>query len=140
MNLKMQIYISGSMYGGTQKIETYKILVHELEKYGEVLNKQVADESAIAKEAFQKDEDIYKDLEEKLKIADIIFAEVSVPSLGVGYELGYADRLNKKIIAVYDQNYTEKVSTMIRGNKRIELIPYRDIAQITDNLEKLLKK
>ncbi len=136
----MKIYISGSVYGGTQKIETYKILIHELEKYGEVLDKQIADESTIAKEAFQKDEDIYKDLEEKLKSADIIFAEVSVPSLGVGYELGYADKLNKKIIAIYDKNYIEKISTMIRGNKRIELIPYRDISEITDNLEKILKK
>lgn len=135
----MKIYISGSIYGGTQKIETYKILIKELEKYGEVLDKQVADENTIANEAFQTDEEIYTDLEEKLKIADIIFAEVSIPSLGVGYELGFADKLNKKIIAIYDQNYTEKVSTMIRGNKRIELIPYKDIKEITDNLEKLLK-
>lgn len=135
----MKIYISGSIYGGTQKIETYKILIKELEKYGEVLDKQVADENTIANEAFQTDEEIYTDLEEKLKIADIIFAEVSIPSLGVGYELGFADKLNKKIIAIYDQNYTEKVSTMIRGNKRIELIPYKNIKEITDNLEKLLK-
>lgn len=139
MNVKMKIYISGSIYGGTQKIETYKILIKELEKYGEVLDKQVADENTIANEAFQTDEEIYTDLEEKLKIADIIFAEVSIPSLGVGYELGFADKLNKKIIAIYDQNYTEKVSTMIRGNKRIELIPYKDIKEITDNLEKILK-
>lgn len=135
----MKIYISGSIYGGTQKIETYKILIKELEKYGEVLDKQVADENTIANEAFQTDEEIYTDLEEKLKIADIIFAEVSIPSLGVGYELGFADKLNKKIIAIYDQNYTEKVSTMIRGNKRIDLIPYKDIKEITDNLEKILK-
>lgn len=139
MNVKMKIYISGSIYGGTQKIETYKILIKELEKYGEVLDKQVADENTIANEAFQTDEEIYTDLEEKLKIADIIFAEVSIPSLGVGYELGFADKLNKKIIAIYDQNYTEKVSTMIRGNKRIKLIPYKDIREITDNLEKILK-
>ena len=139
MNIKMKIYISGSIYGGTQKIETYKILIKELEKYGEVLDKQVADENTIANEAFQTDEEIYTDLEEKLKIADIIFAEVSIPSLGVGYELGFADKLNKKIIAIYDQNYTEKVSTMIRGNKRIELILYKNIKEITDNLEKLLK-
>lgn len=134
----MKIYISGSIYGGTQKIETYKILIKELEKYGEVLDKQIADENTIANEAFQTDEEIYTDLEEKLKIADIIFAEVSVPSLGVGYELGFADKLNKKIIAIYDKNYVEKVSTMIRGNKRIELIPYGNIKEITDNLEKIL--
>lgn len=135
----MKIYLSGSMYGGTQKIDTYKILVKELEKFGEVLNKQVADEEAIANEKYQKDEDIFENLEKKLNEADIIFAEVSIPSLGVGYELGYGDKLNKKIVAIYDKNYVEKVSTMIRGNKRINLISYTKIDEITNNLEKLLK-
>ncbi len=74
----------------------------------------------------------------KLYDADIIFAEVSIPSLGVGYELGFADKIGKKIIAIYDCNYVEKVSTMIRGNKRIKLIPYRDIGEITDNLEEII--
>lgn len=134
----MKIYVSGSIYGGTQKIETYKILIKELEKYGEVLDKQIADENTIANEAYQNDEDIFKDLECKLQEADIIFAEVSIPSLGVGYELGFADKLNKKIVAIYDKNYTEKVSTMIRGNKRIKLIPYNELNEITDNLQDLL--
>ena len=105
----MKIYLSGSIYGGTQKIETYKILIKELEKYGEVMNKQVADENTIANEVYQKDEEIFKDLENKLYEADIVLAEVSIPSLGVGYELGFADKIGKKIIAIYDYNYVEKV-------------------------------
>ena len=134
----MKIYVSGSIYGGTQKIDTYKILIEELEKYGEVLNRQIADPNVIANEVYQKDEDIFADLEEKLIIADILVAEVSIPALGVGYELGFADKLNKKIIAIYDEIYTPKVTTMIRGNKRIKLIPYQRIEEITNNLDKLL--
>lgn len=135
----MMIYVSGSIYGGTDKIDTYKILIEELEKYGEVLDKQIADPNTIANEAYQDDEEIYKDLEEKLISADIVFAEVTIPSLGVGYELGFADKIGKRIIAIYDENYTKKVSTMIRGNKRIKLIPYKNINEIIDNLEELLK-
>ncbi len=134
----MKIYMSGSIYGGTQKIDTYKKLIEALKNYGEILDEQIADENTIAKEAFQNDEDIYKDLESKLKIADIIFAEVSIPSLGVGYELGFADKLGKRIIAIYDETYTPKVSTMIRGNKRIRLIPYKDISEIINNLDNIL--
>ncbi len=136
----MKIYMSGSIYGGTQKIDTYKKLIEALKSYGEILDDQIADENTIAKEAFQNDEDIYKDLESKMKIADIIFAEVSIPSLGVGYELGFADKLGKRIIAIYDETYTPKVSTMIRGNKRIGLIPYKDISEIINNLDNILKK
>ena len=134
----MKIYVSGSIYGGTQKIDTYKIMIEELEKYGEVLDKQIADINTIENEKYQKDEEIFEDLERKIMMADIIFAEVTIPSLGVGYELGYADKLGKKIIAIYDETYTKKVSTMIRGNKRIKLIPYTDINDICKNMNKLL--
>ena len=34
----MRIYVSGSIYGGTEKIDTYRIMIDELEKYGEVLD------------------------------------------------------------------------------------------------------
>ena len=134
----MKIYISGSIYGGTEKIETYQKLIPALEKYGEVLDKQIADPNTIANEAFQTDEDIYLDLEQKLISADLVFAEVTIPSLGVGFELGFADKLGKRIIAIYDEIYTPKVSTMIRGNKRIKLIPYKDISQIINNLDSLI--
>lgn len=135
----MKIYMSGSIYGGTQKIETYKILINNLKKYGEILNDNIANENTIADEAFQKDEDIFADLVAKMHTADIVFSEVSIPSLGVGYELGLADSLDKKIIAIYDKEYVDKVSTMIRGNKRIKLIPYHNLNEIIDNLEEIIK-
>ena len=73
-----------------------------------------------------------------VQLARSIPAEVSVKSLGVGYELGYADKLGKKIIAIYDKQYCPKVTTMIRGNKRIKLIAYDNIYEIIDNLKELL--
>ena len=70
----MNIYVSGSIYGGTEKIETYKVMIEELEKYGVVVDKQIADPNTIANEEFQTDEEIYSDLEEKLINADLVFA------------------------------------------------------------------
>ena len=74
-----------------------------------------------------------------LKNIDIVFAEVTVPSLGVGYELGFADQLGKKVIAIYDMNVVSKVSTMIRGNKRIKLIGYHNISEIINKLDEILE-
>ena len=136
----MKIYVSGSIYGGTQKIETYKKMIELLENYGEVVDKQIADPNTIANEAFQTDEEIFGDLEKLLNKADLVFAEVSVPSLGVGYEIGYADSHNKKIIGIYDKTVTPKVSTMLRGNKRLKIIPYTDINEIITNLESIIKE
>ena len=135
----MRIYVSGSIYGGRQKIETYRTMINALEKYGEVCDKQIIDEDVLKKEEFQSDEEIFEGLEALLKTSDLVFAEVTVPSLGVGYELGFADQLGKKIIAIYDLNVIDKVSTMIRGNKRIKLIGYHDISEIVDNLDEIIK-
>lgn len=135
----MKIYVSGSIYGGREKIETYKVIIEALEKYGEVFDKEIIDEDILEKEKFQSDEDIFKKLEGYLKNIDIVFAEVTVPSLGVGYELGFADQLGKKVIAIYDMNVVSKVSTMIRGNKRIKLIGYHNISEIINKLDEILE-
>ena len=136
--MKKKIYVSGSIYGGRKKIETYRVMIDALELYGEVCDKQIIDEDVIKKEEYQTDESIFNGLVALLESADIVFAEVTVPSLGVGYELGIADKLGKKIIAIYDLNEIDKVSTMIRGNKKIKLIGYHDISEIVDNLSEIL--
>lgn len=136
--MKKKIYVSGSIYGGRQKIETYKRIINTLELYGEVYDKQIIDEDVLKKEDYQSDESIFKGLEKNLKSVDIVFAEVTVPSLGVGYEIGFADQLGKKIIAIYDLNVIDKVSTMIRGNKRIRLIGYHEISEIVYKLDEIL--
>ena len=129
----MNIYFSGSIYGGRQKLESYKKLVKELTKFGNVFDEEVADESI-------SDNDVFESLVDRLKQADLVFAEVTVPSLGVGYEIGYADSHNKRVICVYDKNVTPKITTMLRGNNRLKIIPYTNINEIINNLENILKE
>ena len=136
----MNIYFSGSIYGGRQKLDTYKKLIKELAKFGTILDEEVADDNVLVKEANLSDNDVFESLVNRIKRADLIFAEITVPSLGVGYELGYADSQNKRIICVYDKNITPKVTTMLRGNKKLKIIPYTDIDEIINNLENILKE
>ena len=113
----MNIYFSGSIYGGRQKLEAYKKLVKELTKFGNVLDEEVADDNVLIREESISDKDVFESLVDRLKRADLVFAEVTVPSLGVGYEIGYADKTNKRIICVYDKTVTPKLTTMLRGMK-----------------------
>lgn len=136
----MNIYFSGSIYGGRQKLEDYKKIVKELSKYGKVLNEEVADDDVIINETKTTDNEIFESLKNRLNIADVIFAEVTIKSLGVGYELGYADSHNKRIICIYDETVTPKITTMLRGNKNLKIIPYTDINNIINNLENILKE
>ena len=136
----MKIYFSGSIYGGRQKLDTYKKLINELKKYGEVLNEEVADDNVLISEQEIPDNEVFENLEREMNQADLIFAEFTVPSLGVGYEIGYADSHNKKIIGIYDKNVVPKITTMLRGNKRLKIIPYTDINKIISNLDNILKE
>ncbi len=136
----MNIYFSGSIYGGRQKLDSYKKLVKKLKEIGNVLNEEVADDDVVEKEKNINDCDVFESLVKRMDIADFIFAEITIPSLGVGYELGYADSHNKKIIAIYDKTVVPKVTTMLRGNKKIIIIPYTDINEIINNLEDIIKE
>ena len=49
-----------------------------------------------------------------IRESDALIAEVSVPSHGVGYEIGFALGLRKPVLALYQQG--RKVSKMISGN------------------------
>ena len=136
----MNIYFSGSIYGGRQKLESYKKLVKELAKFGKVLNEEVADDNVLISEESVSDNDVFESLVNRLGQADVVFAEVTVPSLGVGYEIGYANSHNKRIICVYDKTVTSKITTMLRGNNKLKIIPYTDINEIINNLENILKE
>jgi 2'-deoxynucleoside 5'-phosphate N-hydrolase len=64
-----------------------------------------------------------------LKSADVIIAEVSTPSLGVGYELGRAVDMGKPILCLYQMNEEKRLSGMISGCPGIVSVVYRDIEE-----------
>uniref|UniRef100_A0A2K6A4H7 2'-deoxynucleoside 5'-phosphate N-hydrolase 1 n=2 Tax=Mandrillus leucophaeus TaxID=9568 RepID=A0A2K6A4H7_MANLE len=50
-----------------------------------------------------------------LQQADVVVAEVTQPSLGVGYELGRAVAFNKRILCLFRPQSGRVLSAMIRG-------------------------
>ena len=65
---------------------------------------------------FGKDINAYEDE------SDVLVAEVSTPSHGVGYEIGYALTQNKPVICIYQKGAV--VSKMILGNPHPNLTVY----------------
>ncbi len=63
-----------------------------------------------------------------IKEADFVIAEVTNPSLGVGYELGYAETLRKPILCVFNKDSERKLSAMVSGN------PYNKVIEYTPDL------
>lgn len=67
-----------------------------------------------------------------MRSADALIAEVSVPSHGVGYEIGYALELGKPVLCLHEQG--RAVSKMITGNPHPNLTvsAYQDPIQAAD--------
>ena len=110
----MQIYFSGSIRGIKPKKEWFQTIIRRLKLYGNVLTEHIFD-YANNDEIQLNDELIWERDMQWLRNADVVIAEVSAPSLGVGYELGKAEELGKPILCLYRIG-KQKLSAMIRGN------------------------
>ncbi len=134
----MNIYFAGAIRGGRQKVEDYAKIVEVLKEYGNVLTEHIANPKVdIFGEKLSAQEVYMRDVE-YLKECDILFAEISVPSLGVGYELAYAESIGKPVICMYDENFN--VSGMIRGNQNFKMITYSKIEELLKNIRNILEK
>lgn len=133
----MKFYFAGAIRGGREKIEIYIKINKLLKKYGVILDEHVANPNVNKMEENLTLEEIYNRDVDWIKDCDMIVAEVSIPSLGVGYELSYAENLGKRIICICDNN--TNISAMIGGNKNFELIKYKDSDDLLSKLDDKLK-
>lgn len=133
----MKFYFAGAIRGGRERIDIYIKINKLLEKYGKILDKHV---SNLHVNEIEKDfslSEIYERDINWIRECDILIAEVSTPSLGVGYEISYAENLGKRIICLYDDEVN--ISAMIGGNKNFELIKYKNSNELLSKLENKLK-
>jgi 2'-deoxynucleoside 5'-phosphate N-hydrolase len=123
----MKIYFAGSICGGRGDKELYFQLIEYLHTYGQVLTEHVGSKELTEKgEDTLPEEKIYSRDVSWIKEADVLVAEVSTPSLGVGYEIGRAEEMNKKILCLYRDQEDKKLSAMISGNPKIEVARYKE--------------
>ncbi|XP_052057575.1 putative 2'-deoxynucleoside 5'-phosphate N-hydrolase 1 isoform X2 [Mytilus californianus] len=108
----MKIYFCGSVQGGRQDAELYATIIDELKsKYGEVLTEFVGSPTVEQDEIKMGSKEVHQLCLTKLKSSD----EVTQPSLGVGYEIGRAVGMDKKILCLFRPNSGRKLSSMIAG-------------------------
>src|SRR6185369_6899065 len=108
----MKIYFSVSVRAGRENAQIYPEILKLLKQYGEVLSERNADPSFHG-EINMKDEEIFKRDMDWLKSADVLVADVTTPSLGVGYEIASAEILKKNILCLYRESAEKRISGMI---------------------------
>ena len=116
----MNIYFAGSIRAGLNDVDLYKTLIEHLKKYGNVLTEHVGDEKLTKKtENLLSDKQIHDRDIEWLLNSDVLVAEVTTPSLGVGYEIARAVEHNLSILCLYRPQEGKKLSAMIKGSATI---------------------
>ncbi len=116
----MNVYFACSITGGRQDELIYQQLVSSMLQAGHhVPTALLASPDVMPLEGVVSPEDVYARDVRWITECDFLLAEVSTPSHGVGYEIGYALSLGKRVLCLYRQG--RKVSKMILGNPHPQL-------------------
>jgi nucleoside 2-deoxyribosyltransferase len=122
----MKIYFAAAIRGGRQDRQLYHQLINLLimNKHQQVLTEHIgSDQLTAAGEKKLSDKQIRDRDVSFLEEADVVIAETTQPSLGVGYELAYAEKIGTPVIILHRQKES-RLSAMINGTTFFNNINY----------------
>ena len=135
----MKIYFAGSIRGGREDRDLYAALIRALEEHGEILTEHVGAESLSAYgEEGMSDREIFDRDMSWLREADLLVAEVTTPSLGVGYEIACAEKSGKPVLCLYRERPGKRLSAMLAGNRSLTIGAYKNLDEARAHLSAFL--
>lgn len=130
----MKIYFAASIRGGRADQAIYANIISLLKKYGEVLTEHVGSPEVLPiGEMYLSDEQIFKRDSRYMEECEVVVAEVTTPSLGVGYEIGRMED-KKPILCLFRAQEGKRLSAMFAGNDRLKVISYGSLADVEATL------
>lgn len=136
----MKIYFAGSIRGGRTDADLYRRMIEHIQRTDTVLTEHVGD---LARSALEQGHDadaaIYRQDTAWLRACDLVIAECTSPSLGVGYELAYAEGLGKPCHLFYDRGRCQ-LSAMLTGDPYFVLHPYERAEEVFAALDEILRQ
>lgn len=131
----MKIYFAGSIRGGRADAPLYHRIIEYIKSKGhQVLTEHVGSLNLVESRV---DNDIYAQDTGWLRESDLLIGECSTPSLGVGYELAYAERFEKPCYLFYDKEKCS-LSAMLTGNPYFNIRPYKKEEELFELLDSIL--
>ena len=135
----MKVYFAGSIRGGEPDREWFQQLITHIKQYGQVMTEHSFDFSY--EEEIKKDDVwIYTTDMGWLRESDALIAEITAPSLGVGYEIAKAEEWGIPILMLYRDTPARKPSAMLNGNKNIPMIVYNEKKEVLEAIDAFLKE
>lgn len=135
----MKIYFSATITDDEQYKSSYKQILNILKQGKHDIYEYGSDQLDTSKILSQSDDEIlkiYRELDKFLKQADVYIADISLPSVAIGYEISQAIVMRKPVLALINEKSSFQPLATIKGNKSryLELEKYN-----VDTLPKILK-
>ena len=134
-----KIYFAGSIRGGRVDAELYKRIIGHVQQQGhKVLTEHVGSGNlCLTEQGRDRDAAIYEQDTAWLRESDVVIAECTCRSLGVGYELAYAERFGIPVHIFYNPAKSA-LSAMLTGDSYFHIHPYDHEEEIFKALDKIL--
>ena len=125
----MKIYFACSIRGGRDDAAVYAKLAAHIKTKSNLLTEQFTDTTLTSQGMNKPNEVIWSTDINWIKESDAIIAEVTNPSLGVGYEIAKAEEWGKPVLALYRKKDTGSLSAMIDGSPQTSTIYYSTLPE-----------
>ena len=136
--MEKKVYFAGSIRGGREDAAVYKRIIDYINATDTVLTEHIGlGNLSVTTRTKEDDEHIYECDTEWIKLSEVLIAECTNPSHGVGYELAFAEACNIPVHIFYDKNKAN-ISAMLNGNAYFKVYPYENEAEIYPVLDKIL--
>ena len=133
-----KVYFAASIRGGRIDADLYKRIIDYIKKTDIVLTEHIGKSNMSLKaQTLVIDTRIYERDTAWLKSCDLLIAECTCPSLGVGYELAYAEAHHIPVYIFYNKGKSN-ISAMLNGNSYFTVIPYEVEDEIYSTIDSIL--
>lgn len=123
----VNIYFCGSIRGGRQLSFTYEKIIKILQVQGNVLTEHLGDDHEIeTRDRVLSDTEIHDRDLRWVRESDLLIADVTIPSLGVGYEIGRAIEMGKPVMCLFNTSAQYTLSAMIAGCSDVKVHYYNE--------------
>ncbi len=134
-----KIYFAGSIRGGRVDADLYRRMIEYIQRNHVVLTEHVGRSNlSLVEQGRERDARIYDQDTAWLRESDVLIGECTCPSLGVGYELAYAEAHGIPCHIFYDKGKTQ-LSAMLTGNPYFHIHPYTSEDEIYPQLDEILR-
>ena len=142
----MTIYLACTVRGDRGAVAGLRALVAALESAGHtILTKHLLDDNVEGAESALTERAVYERDIEWLEACDVLIADASGSSFGVGFEVGYvlgrSDRTDQQVILLYRADRRDQISRLIVGNAhpRCRVVSYATGAELAASVLSMIE-